>query len=212
MPYSNFKKVSEVVERFNLTLKSENFIPVLPPISVSSFLKMQLEQAEKLQYSNEKERSERLLTPVLGELSRLNEYDMTIYSGRNLDVDIANDLNGECDFLLSKGKGFIDELSRPIFAIVEAKEQDLKFGLAQCAAQVVGVKRFNEQDGYCLSAYYGCSTTGLEWRFFKLENNLLTINQQRFYLANVGELLSVLQYMVATSNLSHTFSGERGEN
>jgi hypothetical protein len=199
MPYSNFKKVSEVVERFNLTLKSENFIPVLPPISVSTFLEMQLEQAEKLQYSNEKERSERLLTPVLGELSRLNDYNLTIYSGRNLDVDAANDLNGECDFLLSTEKSFIDELSRPIFAIVEAKEQDLKFGLAQCSAQVVGVKRFNEQGNYDLNCYYGCSTTGLEWRFFKLENDILTINQQRFYLTNLGQLLSVLQYMVETS-------------
>jgi hypothetical protein len=120
-----------------------------------------------------------------------------LYSGRDLPADPANNLNGECDFLLSYGEDIvIDELMSPIFCAVEAKKQDMEYGTAQCAAQLYGVHVFNMNNKWIAPRYYGCATSGVEWRFLKLENKTLTLDIQRYSIFKLGELLGVLQYIV----------------
>ncbi len=196
MPYSNFKKITDVASKFGLTLRGGSLFKEEKILIPSDYLKSSLEIARKTGFSNEKERSERLVFPVLADIAMRNDNTITVYSGRNLDVDIENDLSGECDFLLSLDKTIIEELLRPIFSILEAKEQDLRYGLAQCSAQVVGAKKYNEAENIFLPVYYGCATTGVEWRFFKLENNQLTLDDDRYLISDTGKLLGAIQSIV----------------
>lgn len=53
-----------------------------------------------------------------------------------LTFDLKDDLAGECDFLfaLHPSKPFIDT---PIISLTEAKEEDMEYGVGECAAQMM---------------------------------------------------------------------------
>jgi hypothetical protein len=93
----------------------------------------------------------------------------------------------------------IDELIAPVIAIMEAKEQDLRYGIAQCAAQLYGAKLFNEAEGFQMPCFYGAATTGEVWRFLKLENNTLSIDEKKYYLGQPNLLIGVLQHIIETA-------------
>jgi len=90
-------------------------------------LKESLEHGQNLGFGSEKSRSERLITPILLELSFLHENLFSIYSGMNLDIDESLGLKGECDFIFSFSR-VQDFVTSPIFCITEAKKQGLEQG------------------------------------------------------------------------------------
>ena len=143
MAYSNFNKVSNALNQFKLEHQRSSFFPALAPIEPTSWLKETLETALKTNLISEKERSEKLVNPILLELTRRNDYQLTVYSGRELNVDPAMGLNGECDFLISWSTLY-EDVEAPLFTVVEAKKNDLEYGTAQCIAQMVGAKLFNQ--------------------------------------------------------------------
>ncbi len=194
MPYSSFRKIQEVTKKFDLSLKSSFLFEGIQAIIPSDFLLLSLKRGEQLGYSSEKERSERLAAPILSEMCLLN--NITLYSGRELDADSKNDLNGECDYLLAMEEAVNEVVSSPIFSVAEAKKQDMDYGIAQCAAQLYGAKLFNEQDKNPLNRQYGCATTGVEWRFLRLENQILTLDKKRYTIGDLGQLLGAIQYII----------------
>jgi hypothetical protein len=95
-----------------------------------------------LAISTEKARSELIIAPILVELRKLLNYKISLFSGIELDVDSQRGLNGICDFVISRS----DEqlfLSSPIITIVEAKNENIKGGLAQCIAEMYAAMLFN---------------------------------------------------------------------
>lgn len=161
----------------------------------SNHLVVDLAEAEQMQLRTEKAKSEWIVVPILRELKRRNADFFTIYSGENLDVDPAIGLNGECDFILTKDtKSF--SVSYPVFQIVEAKKHDFDLGVPQCAAQLVGAKQYNEMMGTPVDRLYGCVTTGVLWQFMVLDD-ILQIDPHLYPLANLEELLGILQTIIS---------------
>jgi hypothetical protein len=68
-------------------------------------------------------------------------------------------------------------LECPIVSVAEAKNEDLEWGLAQCAAQVYAATLLNKQENKDLPILYGCTTTGEAWQFFKFENDTFYIDK-----------------------------------
>ena len=194
MAYSSFRKITMVTERFGLQLDSAVLFPSVKKIKPSRQLLTQLEIGDALGFSSEKERSERLVAPVLAEITLKNK--VVLYSGRDLEADEESGLVGECDYLWSLNSRIIDEVISPIFSVVEAKKQDIEYGTAQCAAQLYGARVFNEKHGKPLNKYYGCSTSGVEWRFLKFENNVITLDMHRYTLGELSSLLGILQSII----------------
>lgn len=118
-----------------------------------------------------------------------------MYSGHELNVKKEEDLNGECDYLLTMGDKIPDYVDRPIFSVVEAKKQDFDLGTGQCAAQLIGAKLYNEQENNQTPFLYGAATDGVKWRFLKFENNTFYIDSKYYVTDNLPELLGVLQYI-----------------
>ncbi|KPA10101.1 hypothetical protein MHK_009690 [Candidatus Magnetomorum sp. HK-1] len=87
-------------------------------------------------------------------------------------------------------------IQAPVFTIVEAKKKDIGEGLGQCAAQMIGVRRFNEQEGNEIEIIYGCVTTGENWQFIKLIDQTLIIDTVRYYLDNIELILGALQIII----------------
>ena len=193
MAYTDFTFYS-LRQKFGLEFRDEKMFAALPPVPPSSWLTDTLQKAKALGFNSEKSRSERLVTPVLIELSDRNANDFSVISGANLDADPAQGLNGECDFILSFSRTR-DFVLAPVFCIAEAKKQDLEMGTIQVAAQLLGAARLNEREGLPPAALYGCSTTGVEWRFIRLENNTFAVDENRYLINELPDLLAVLQFI-----------------
>ena len=194
MAYSDFSS-RDLRQRFGIRFKAADLFSKSVPIEPSAWLIEALARGQELGFNSEKSRSERLVTPILLELSKLNPHTFTVYSGMNLDVDELAGLKGECDFIFSLSR-IQDFVTAPIFCITEAKKQDLEQGTVQASAQLFGANRLNEAEGSRIDTLYGCSTTGIEWRFLQYQNNEITIDERRYLLTDLPELLGVLQTIV----------------
>jgi hypothetical protein len=194
MAYSNFT-ASELKKKFGVKFTSADLFTDVSAVKPSDWLVETLKKGRTMGIANEKSRSERLVSPVLTELNDLNNYIFAIHSGVDLNVDEKVGLNGECDFIFSYNR-IQDFLNTPIFCITEAKKQDIEQGTIQCAAQLIAARKFNESEGEDIPVLYGCSTTGLEWRFLKYENDQITLDENWYLLTELPKLLGVLQEIV----------------
>lgn len=201
MAYPDFSAV-DLQQLFGVRFRAETLFPDLTPIEPSAWLRETLRKGQELGFNSEKSRSERLVTPVLLELSDLNHRAFSIYSGMNLDVDNALGLRGECDFIFSFSR-IQDFIASPVFCIAEAKKQDLEQGTVQCAAQLIAARRLNELEGNSVRTLYGCSTTGTEWCFMRYEGNEFLLDERRYYLPQLPELLGALQAVVDATKASY---------
>jgi hypothetical protein len=197
MAYIDFSS-TDLTRKFGIKFRAENLFPNLKSLPPTAWLIETLERGQSLGFGSEKSRAERLVTPVLLELSAINQHSFSIYSGMNLDADKALGLSGECDFVFSFSR-VQDFITAPIFCIAEAKKQDLEQGTLQAAAQLIGAKKFNEAENNSIHALYGASTTGIEWRFLQYHESLITIDEKRYLISDLPKLLGALQTVVDLS-------------
>ncbi len=80
--------------------------------------------------------------------------------------------------------------------MIEAKKGDIELGLGQCAAQMLGCRLFNEQKDNPIRTIHGCVSNGDDWQFMKLEDHILHIDQNRYYINELGKILGVFQRIV----------------
>lgn len=200
MSYSQFTTISKVKEAFGLkTQEGGRFIPPTEPIEASATLTAYLEESLPLAASaSEKARSEGIIYPVLLEVRRILSRQISLFSGEDFTVDEAVGLNGMCDFLLSKSPEVL-EIEAPVVVIVEAKKADLRTGFGQCIAEMVAAQRFNAAKNRPISVIYGSISNGTQWRFLKLEENIVTIDLMDYPLPPVEEILGILVWMVQNS-------------
>jgi hypothetical protein len=186
-----------VKKKFGLIEKSapifEGDCPTLTP---GAWLLEALQRGHQItHFNNEKSRSEFIVAPVLSEIALLNQDQISFYTGENLDADKSNDLNGECDYLFSNVPSS-STVESPIICMTEAENQNLMTGMGQCVAQMLGAKIFNEREGNPQPFIYGCVTTGEDWQFLKLENNVIYVHPKRFYINDLEHILGVFQYII----------------
>lgn len=197
MPYSQFTNISKVKEAFGLkTQEGGRFIPDTEPIQVSATLTAYLEESLPLASSaSEKARSEGIIYPVLLEVRRILNRQISLFSGEDFTVDEAIGLNGMCDFLLSRSPKVL-EIEAPCIVIVEAKKADLRTGFGQCIAEMVAAQKFNAAKTRPVSVIYGSITSGTQWRFLKLEDNTVTIDLMDYPLPPVEQIVGILVWMI----------------
>ncbi|MEH1795648.1 MULTISPECIES: hypothetical protein [unclassified Nostoc] len=197
MPYSQFTNISKVKEAFGLkTQEGGRFLPVTEPIEASATLTAYLEESLPLVSSaSEKARSEGIIYPVLLEVRRILNRQISFFSGEDFTVDEAVGLNGMCDFLLSRSPEVL-EIEAPCIVIVEAKKADLRTGFGQCIAEMVAAQRFNAAKNRLVPVIYGSISSGTQWRFLKLEDNTVTIDLMDYPLPPVEQILGFLVWML----------------
>lgn len=197
MPYSQFT-LSKVVEDFNITIKEgSRFLPEINPITPTPLLQEILKETVPwaIAVSSEKARSEGIINPVLLEVKRQLQGQISVFSGEEFNVDPAAGLSGYCDFLLSRSPEQLF-IKAPAVVIVEAKKEDLKPALGQCLASMVAACRFNQQKQQSIPTIYGTVSSGTAWRFLKLEGQTVTIDLTDYPLPPIEQILSFLVWMV----------------
>jgi hypothetical protein len=195
MAYSKFT-LADVLRQFPLTLQDKaelfpNVTPVVPSPALQLVLDQQVPLALKI--NTEKARSEMIITPLLLEIWRQTEGRVSLFSGVNFDVDESVGLSGFCDYLLTKSSQqyFVEA---PVFAVVEAKNENISGGLGQCVAEMIAAQRFNKQEKEKINieTIWGAVTTGTNWRFLRLDGTTLQIDKDEESLQLTERLLGIL--------------------
>lgn len=197
MPYSDFT-VKRVQEAFQIQLSEEpGLFARLPPQEASAHLRETLTENVPLAVSNntEKARSELIIAPILVELRKLHRHSVSLFSGVELTVDRERDLNGFCDFIISRSPEQL-YLRSPLVVLVEAKNENIMSGMGQCMAEMIAARIFNEQEGAAAGKIYGVITSGNLWKFLKLEGEVMQIDLDDYGIKELNSILGILSAMV----------------
>ncbi|MEB3281744.1 MAG: hypothetical protein VKK42_22760 [Lyngbya sp.] len=193
MSYSEFSLARAKQEFGLVTLEKREIFAEVPKLTASNLL------TETLNYNlpialgsnSEKARSEMIIAPILVDLRRQFQEQISLFSGIDFTVDINKGLNGICDFIITKSPEIL-MLTAPVITVVEAKKENINAGLGQCAAEMVAAQIFNQQAATEIKIIYGAVTTGSIWQFLKLENQTLTIDLSEYYLNDVNKIMGIL--------------------
>ena len=191
--YSKYKYAD--ITALGLDILLDPILKDIAPVLASDFLKQTLEINTMQSLTTEKAKSEFIIAPVLFEVARKNVDKVSFFSGHNLDVDKTLGLKGFCDFLFSRApkSTFIKE---PIFCIVEAKNDNLEKGIPQCIAEMYASRIFNERNKKPIDTIYGCVTTGYQWLFLILDDQIVYQDTAIYTLSNLSKILGILQYVI----------------
>ena len=200
MPYSHFT-LETVVTRFQLEItESANLFAEVEPVALRPHFTADLARNVQLAsaINTAKAKSELIVAPVLVEFREQTGRRISLFSGIDFSVDADSELTGVCDFLVSLSP-VQHLLQAPVIALVEAKKDDLTLGLGQCAAEMIAAQRFNAEKGNEISSVYGCSTTGIDWKFLKLAERCLHIDMELYPIRQCDKILGILASMVSQS-------------
>ena len=197
MAYSNFT-LDTASAAFDLEeVDIAGFFADSEPVAPSDLLTAILERKIPLATAigTEKAKSEMIVADVLVELREQLDQRISLFSGIDFNVDAEAELTGVCDFVISLSPVQF-YLQAPIILLVEAKDDNLEIGLGQCVAEMVAAQRFNAEKGNDIPCVYGATTTGVLWRFLKLEDKKLYIDMTVYQIVLCDKILGILASMV----------------
>jgi hypothetical protein len=198
MYYSDFT-IAGVVKQFALTTEEGmDLYTSTPSVALRPEFEQHLAQIAPLalNFSTEKARSEFIIAPVLAELWLLAEQRISLFSGVDFTVDPENGLAGVCDYIITRSRERLF-ISAPVILVVEAKNEDMRRGYAQCIAEMLAAQRFNESEGAPSGKTYGAVTIGNLWKFLELEGATVRIDQAEYGVKDFGKIMGILMHMAA---------------
>jgi hypothetical protein len=193
MAYSDFK-LSELIKTFGLILsETVDLFADVEEVECSDNLAFNLKDSIPLAVAigTEKARSEMIIAPILLEMKRRLNHQISLFSGTDFNVDFEQGLNGICDFIISLSPEQLF-ISAPVITLVEAKNDNIKSGLVQCVAEMIAAQLFNEREGNEIKPIYGVVTTGELWKFLKLEEDIVSIDLSNYSVGNANKILGIL--------------------
>jgi hypothetical protein len=193
MAYSDFT-LAELKTNFQLTIdESTNLFAGTPETDLPSVLVNMLDRYLPLavNVNTEKARSELVIAPVLIEFKLLHHDRVSLFSGIEFTVDEAAGLKGRCDYILARGPEQL-ALTAPVCVLVEAKNENIVGGIPQCLAEMVAARRFNGQQKLPDAAVYGIVTTGILWRFLKLDGTQASVDVVEYPIQSSRKIFGIL--------------------
>ncbi|WP_333435024.1 hypothetical protein [Microcoleus sp. D2_18a_D3] len=174
----------------------------LPDAEYSELLSQTLQEniSLALAINTEKARSELIVTPILVELRKQFKYQISFFSGKEFNVDLEKGLTGFCDFMISRSPEQL-LIKAPVVALVEAKNDNIQAGLPQCMAEMIAAQIFNERKNNNISEIYGVVTTGTNWKFLRLSNQIMEVDLNDYFIDNISKIIGILKYLIEAANL-----------
>ncbi len=191
MKFTEFKKIGDVVEKFNLDYKQEEFIKGKDIIIKPDIKEMILENLNSIGFnSNEYVKCEAVLFPILSTVSKVN--NLPLWSHFYFESKEA-DLSGIPDYLFALGNRVGDDFKKPIVCLGAAKKDDFIGGWGQVAAEMVAAQTENKNPAIPI---YGLVTNGYFWEFGKLEGNVFFYEKVQYSISmNFDKVLNILNWI-----------------
>ena len=202
MSYSQFTNLEMIETNFGITIADKvGLFANLPESGYSELLSQTLQEniSLALAINTEKARSELIVTPILVELRKQFQYQISLFSGKEFNVDAEKGLTGFCDFLISRSPEQL-LIKAPVITLVEAKNDNIQAGLPQCMAEMIAAQIFNERRNNNISAIYGVVTTGTNWKFLRLSNQIMEVDLNDYYIDNISKIIGILKYLIDAAN------------
>ncbi len=201
MSYSEFT-LSQLESEFNLILQERvEIFKDITPVTPSPLLREILEEniPLALEIDTEKARSELIIAPIMVELRKYFNSQISFFSGVDFTVEKSKGLTGRCDFIISYSPKQL-EVTAPVVALVEAKNDNIKSGIAQCIAEMVGAQIFNQRKQNQIPCIYGVITTGTNWKFLRLVENKVDIEGGEYFIGDLDGLFGILLEIIETTH------------
>lgn len=195
MAYNDFT-LEQLTQTFEIAIQShpDLFSTQKQSIELNSTFRDYLNYSTPLalSISTEKARSEMMIAPILIELKRMMGDRISLFSGTQFDVDSTRGLTGFCDYIISlSDQQFY--IQAPVAILFEAKNENIKGGLAQCIAAMIAAYIFNDRKANSIDTIYGAVTTGNQWKFLKLHQNTAYIDGKDYYIDRLEDIMSILR-------------------
>lgn len=168
-------------------------------VESSNWLAQTLQWANHTALSSEKVKSERIVSPILTEVHKLYQRNISLFSGAELNIQPENDLNGACDFFfcVPRDAHLLETLT---IALAEAQNEDMDYGIAQCSAQMLAAQMFNRKKERAIEPIWVCATTAHEWRFLQLHDRQLYIGSKTYFLQPIATLLGAFAQIIQNNS------------
>ncbi|WP_333066860.1 MULTISPECIES: hypothetical protein [unclassified Microcoleus] len=153
-----------------------------------------------LAINTEKARSELIVTPILVELRKQFKYQISFFSGKEFNVDLAKGLTGFCDFLISRSPQQL-LIKAPVVALVEGKNDNIQAGLPRSMAEMIAAQLFNERRNNNISEIYGGVATGTNGKFLRLSNQIMEVDLNDYLIDSFSKIIGILKYLIDAANL-----------
>jgi hypothetical protein len=192
MGFSSYKDIGEVLQEFQVTYTTANFMGATD-FSIPDYFREDLEFMirEAVVDNSEFAICENLIYPVLKEVWKLYYSKFVLWSHKSLTYD--ENLSGFPEYILAKrsplGK-FV--FSKPYFLLVEAKQDKFDEGWAQCLAEMVAAQRLNDEVKITIFAIV---SNGATWQFGKLEGQIFTQNVTPYTIYELDKLFAAVNYV-----------------
>jgi hypothetical protein len=197
MPYSQFT-IDVISETFGFTISERiGIFTNVPAVDYSIILAQTLKEYIPLAVAigTEKARSEFIIAPILFELKKQLANRISLFSGKEFNVQPEIGLSGFCDFLISLSPEQLF-IQAPVVTIVEAKNDNIQSGLGQCIAEMIAAKLFNERKENKIEIIYGVVTTGSVWKFMRLIEQRIEVDLDEYFIQDIGKILGILRSFV----------------
>jgi hypothetical protein len=194
MPYSTFKSVGEVTQKFDIEVRTEPFIDKKEmKIPDYIFSRMEVSLTEDAYFINEFAICEHIISHILDEVAEYYK-QLLVWSRAPFNVDKGQELVGEPDYLIApKTKHGI--MSIPPLCVMEAKQEKWNEGWAQTLAEMYAASLKGAE--IC----YGVVTTGKAWEFGKFEDNVFTKDPTQISATeDLKKVLDVLNWLFSKAN------------
>ena len=189
MAFSDFKKISEVQEKFRIKYTANDFFKVEAASPPAQFLQEFQFTMENINvFSSEASRCEAIIFPVLREVYKMYADNYALWIREPIIYDET--LSGTPDYLVAtKSELGITVLGTPLIMLVEAKKNDFEQGWAQCLAELVAAQKINADPDVPV---YGIVSDGTFWQFGRLVADTFTQNQINFSVDNLPVLFGAI--------------------
>lgn len=184
----------DLKEQFGIRVEGEPFLPVIAALPLPRWLQeyLSLNPLTPAVTKSEKAISEVVIAPVLFAVRGYCGGRIGIFSGEPLS---GAGMVGICDFIITTNpRAYLPE--PPIMVLVEAKRQDLLSGIPQCVAEMLAARDINRLAGLDHPYTYGCVTTGTEWQFLRLSDDLAITDPGILYFRDLEQVLGTFVWII----------------
>ena len=145
MAFRKYKAIGEVLEAYQIELRTSDFLVTNKTINVPDLLVKELDFVIRhLPYKvSEVAIGEMIIFPILKEIWKMFASKLMLWSHKS--ISFTKELTGVPDYLIARSSPLgVVVLDMPLLAVVEAKKDDFEGGWAQCALEMYTIQKINK--------------------------------------------------------------------
>ena len=141
--------------------------------------------------NTEKARSELLIVQILADFKLLHRDRVSLFSGIDFNVDDAMGLKGRCDYVLARSPEQLALIGADLRAR-GSEEREHRRGHPAMPGGDGRAQVFNDRDKTVESIVYGAVTTGILWRFLRLDGKQAAVDSVEYPIQTPRKVFGIL--------------------